>query len=414
MAEQGAPARRSAFHLITLYADDESQPGYAFSGSSTRSAGITREILSSVSGGDETPIRVRMKRPGRRGQNVADENLIELRFSLRSIAPRLFMGSLGKAGWKSPLFFNEYVTNGFDSDAFFRRVNSATGTSLVIFDSLSAFAYAGWGTQMVKPGVAKIYLSHDYEPDFVRIHLLSAVVRKRMRAAMQQTDLLIAASQRDKSQYLTYGLIHEDKVLVYPNIFLPLGADKTRIEGPKSVDAFTIAIIETGWSGTAGAIQDGNELAAALRLLPAATSIRVIAIGAVLARVLSERLPSQVELRRYGRIASRAEFLRVLSDSHVGLNQARWVGGTNVKKYDLAVAGAVVLSNSLGSRGDAIPHEFVFKGERDLASKLQDLSEMDRHELARLGAENRARATAIAEGAATELKRKVSELVRSK
>lgn len=403
-AESGA-ARRTPriFHLSTTYLADESRPGYAFSGSSAR----TRAVLHDVSAGLGLGVHaVRMRSPFR--APTSSRGLLELRFTVRSALGRVPLGGAGRLGPKRPLALMEYLTNGFDASPLFGSLGVGGG-DLVILDHLSAFSYLGWGKKRGK-GLKTLYLSHDYEPEFVRERYLSSVVRKRIDSALGGTDLLVAASERDRLAYLSHGVIGEDQVMVYPNIFPPGPGWEGTPAFERASMPFTLAMVETGWLGRKGAKEDAEFAAGALGLLPRDRKVRVLAFGDLLWSELRRALPGSIEVVGGGRVPGRDGFLRALSGAHAGVNLARWSGGTNVKKYDFALAGLVVLSNPLGTRGGLIPHEHAFSDAADLAADLLELTSQGSARVVRMGDENSRAVRTAAKGASESLMGRVKEL----
>jgi len=351
-----------------------------------------------------------MRRPLRPSPNGEPLSLIEPRFTLGSLLQRIFLGSAGSLGSKKAVLFMDYASNAFDRELLFRRVASSRQPALLLFDGLSSFAFL-WREGMKRRGTNafSIYLSHDYEPDFVVNRYLAAMARRKIDFALSNSSMVIAASRRDKLRYLKHGKLEDDRIIVYPNIYPPANSNSLL---PEKSRRFTIAVVESRWSGPKGALRDAAELARALRLLPAHAPVRVLALGPTLPGFLRRILGGGFEVESFDHVTAREEFLRVLSGAHVGLNQGRWLGGTNVKKYDYSLAGVVVLSNSAGARGEIMPHEYVFADEADLASKLTELLERDPEELEKMGLQNRRAALASAGEAASALGEAVRRLER--
>ena len=74
-------------------------------------------------------------------------------------------------------------------------------------------------------------------------------------------------------------------------------------------------------------------------------------------------------------LPTRKDFLDYLSQGHAGINfsmQHNYQSGTNVKRYDYALACNVVFTQSLSATGEQLPFEIVFIDEYDLLAKLYD------------------------------------------
>ena len=81
--------------------------------------------------------------------------------------------------------------------------------------------------------------------------------------------------------------------------------------------------------------------------------------------------------------------MRILSKSWIGINIGIHKGGSNERKYDYAMAGLVVFSDTLGCRGDLLPHEFAYIDNNDLAAKLNQLIKFGKEKINEMGIENR-------------------------
>ena len=89
--------------------------------------------------------------------------------------------------------------------------------------------------------------------------------------------------------------------------------------------------------------------------------------------------------------------MRILSKSWIGINIGIHKGGSNERKYDYAMAGLVVLSDTLGCRGDLLPHEFAYIDNNDLAAKLDQLIKFGKEKINEMGIENRKHTLSFAE-----------------
>lgn len=350
-------------------------------------------------------VRVRMRNPFRPSGGRLGA-LLELRPSVPSALTRAPLGALGMAGAKWPLAVMDYAGNGFDSRPLAESLSGRRGC-VAVCDGLAAFAYLGW--RRPPGGPAVIYLSHDYEPHFAPDRYSAALARKRIDSALKAADLLVAATEADRSSYLAHGVMDEGKAVVYPNVFPPAELWRrrrpARREGP-----FTIAVVQTGWLGRKGALEDARRLASALRLLPPSARVAVESYGTELGAFLRVVLPSSVELRPSRRVPGRVAFLEALSGAQAGVNFGHWAGGANVKKFDFALAGLVVLSDGLGSRGGLLPHERVFEGPEGLAAAVDELAGINDDELSRMGRENSRSAEAASRAASDVLRSRVAAL----
>jgi hypothetical protein len=106
--------------------------------------------------------------------------------------------------------------------------------------------------------------------------------------------------------------------------------------------------------------------------------------------VKPEHVPENIKIEYYEYIASKSDYMRILSKSWVGINIGIHRGGSNERKYDYAMAGLVVFSDTLGCRGDLLPHEYTFLDGNDLAAKIEQLfTKLDEEKIMDMGVENR-------------------------
>ena len=112
--------------------------------------------------------------------------------------------------------------------------------------------------------------------------------------------------------------------------------------------------------------------------------IRVYTIG-----IRPSRVPQNVNLKHKDFIETKPDYLKILSKSWIGINVGIHKAGTNERKYDYAEAGTVVLSDSLGARGDLIPYEYTYVDYQDLAAKVGQLLDFGKARLAEMGRNNR-------------------------
>jgi hypothetical protein len=105
------------------------------------------------------------------------------------------------------------------------------------------------------------------------------------------------------------------------------------------------------------------------------------------------------------------DYLTILSKSWIGINVGFHLGGANQRKYDYAMAGLVVFSDSLGSRGDLLPHEYVYVDRQDLTAKLEQILEYGKELITEMGLRNRKQAMYLAETQRKKLLSEVNELM---
>jgi hypothetical protein len=217
------------------------------------------------------------------------------------------------------------------------------------------------------------------------------VTRKLMlrleRDALVHVDLVVACSEMERLKYLEMGARN---AVFYPNVyptadFEPCSKDKTP----------SISIVLRGHWGSR-AEQSLETIFNAFACLNG--QIRVYMIG-----IRPKRVPKNVNLDYTEFIQSKADYLKVLSKSWIGINVGIHMAGSNERKYDYAEAGTVVFSDKLGARGDMLSHEYTYVDSHDLAAKINQLLEFGKVSITEMGAENRKCVLSIAEKARQRL-----------
>ena len=203
---------------------------------------------------------------------------------------------------------------------------------------------------------------------------------KLERDAVALSDLVVACSERDRLKYLEMGA---KKVLFYPNIY-PITEFEPACKEPEPC----ISIVLRGHWGSR-ADRSLEEIFKALSCVD--RKIKVYVIG-----IKPEHVPKNVKLQHYECIPNKLDYLKILSKSWIGINIGIHMGGSNERKYDYAMAGLVVFSDSIGARGDLLPHEYTYVDSYDLAAKLDQLLEFGKEKIEEMGAQNREQALSLA------------------
>jgi hypothetical protein len=138
-------------------------------------------------------------------------------------------------------------------------------------------------------------------------------------------------------------------------------------------------------------------------------TIKVTVIG-----VKPKKVSKNIRLQHYEFIPLKLDYLNILSKSWIGINIGFHMAGSNERKYDYAMAGLVVLSDSLGTRGDLLPNEYTYVDSQDLAAKLEQLLQFEKDRIIKMGAQNRDQALSLAKTQRALLLRTVNDLVLSK
>ena len=191
--------------------------------------------------------------------------------------------------------------------------------------------------------------------------------------ALANFDLIVACSEMERLKYLEMGA---KKVIFYPNIYPtkeyePIDKDET--------PSISI-VLRDHWGFRAE--QSLESIFNALDCLD--KQIKVYLIG-----IKPLKVPKNVILEYHKFMQSKLDYLTVLGKSWLGINVGIHKAGTNERKYDYAEAGTVVFSDSLGVRGDLLPHEYSYVDSHDLAAKIRQLLEFGKIRLIEMGKRNR-------------------------
>jgi hypothetical protein len=229
-----------------------------------------------------------------------------------------------------------------------------------------------------------IYVSQDvaYNRYGFRDNLITRqLMNKLERAAIAQVDLVIACSERDRLKYIEMGA---KKAVYYPNIY-PIKEFESSVKDQLP----SISIVSRGhWDLKAE--RSLEEIFKALSY--SSRTIKVNVIG-----IKPKKFPKNIRLQHYEFIPSKLDYLKILSESWIGINIGFHMAGTNERKYDYAMSRLVVFSDTMGARGDLLPHEYTYVDSQDLAAKLEQLLQFGKEKIVEMGDQNRHQALSLAE-----------------
>jgi len=292
---------------------------------------------------------------------------------------------------------------------------------LIIFDGLSStFLFNEKELKRIKKETdAKfIYLSHDFYYNIVHPYLKSKV-KKYEKNILTMSDFIISASERDKELYLkfyydeVFDCKTDDDIIVYPNVFPPMNPPFKEEEIRKKLinkrnDEITI-VCNVG----------SNTKREIIQLIINQLHYVAHEIGGVNLKFIGNHFTNYIKnlswrngikVKTIDYLPNRLDFLRELSSAHVGINFAYKTGGTNVKKYDYALASLVVISNALGVKGELLPYEYVYLDTADLYTKIKALiNDFTIEEIINMGYKNQAYALELANRGFRSLERKCTE-----
>ena len=201
------------------------------------------------------------------------------------------------------------------------------------------------------------------------------------RDAITNFNLVIACSEMEKLKYLEMGARN---AIFYPNLYPTLEFEPCNKDPMPSASI----VLRGHW---------GHRAEQSLELIFNALAYLNRQIKIYLVGIKPARIPKNVKLEHIEFIRNKSNYLKVLSKSWIGINVGIHMAGTNERKYDYAEAGTVVISDTLGARGDLLPHEYTYVDAHDLAAKIGQLLELGKDHLREMGEENRARALLLAE-----------------
>jgi hypothetical protein len=246
-----------------------------------------------------------------------------------------------------------------------------------------------------------IYVSQDFVQNrygFQDNLIAKELMYKLERDVVTIADIVIACSERDRLKYVEMGA---KKAVFYPNIY-PIKEFE-----PYNKDQLpSITIVSRGHWGSK-ADRSLEEIFKALSFLERTIKVNVIGIA-------PKQVPKNVKLQHYNFIPSKLVYLTILSKSWIGINIGFHMAGSNERKYDYAMAGLVVFSDSLGVRGDLLPHEYSYIDSHDLAAKLEQILQFGKDKIDEMGAQNRKQALFLVEKQAETLLDTVNSLVSQK
>jgi len=314
-----------------------------------------------------------------------EHRIVAIDLTSTSVLSRLFIWLLGKTRiinyQRSALRVLTLNPKRKDLETVVARVDDDT---LVVIDGMAGARTALPLLHTIKKrAAAVIYLSHNFEADYyigLRSHIL-----KLEQKYVSEADLVIAASVRDTERYKLVLNAKDNKIVSFPNVF----PDRFR-SLPKRRE-FTMAIV-------AGSFAD---ILSKLAFFIARNEIvdTLIYIGKLRADIRSLK-SSRTEVIHYEFIPERDKYLSILSQAHVGLNYCTWLGGSNVKRFDYALASLAILSGGTGYRGEILPGEAAFTDIYDLISKIRQLT----GKAIELGAKNREYALKLHNNALVQLR----------
>jgi hypothetical protein len=241
----------------------------------------------------------------------------------------------------------------------------------------------------LKPLGSIVYVSQDVAYDhfnFGNNAITKKLMYKLEHNAMNLVDLVIASSERDRLKYLEMGA---KQAIFYPNLY-PAEFEQAGKDPEPSISI----VLHSHWGQEAN--RSLNEIFKALAYSGETIKVNLIGISA-------RKIPKNIKLQHYEHIPSKTDYLKILSSSWIGINVGIHLGGSNERKYDYAMAGLVVFSDTLGARGDLLPNEYTYVDSYDLAGKIKQLLKFKKEAIVEMGKQNQKQALFLAETQRNEL-----------
>jgi len=287
-------------------------------------------------------------------------------------------------------------------EKFLQKVLRNKEKYLLVIDSIRGYiSIKQIFDKIADNSLAVLYLSHNYEPEFIGSKILWNCIEKVEKQIIRNSDLVLAVSMRDSKVFkYRYG-VDRQKIVLLPNIYPVEGLKVLKVNSPS-----VSLVLPDNW-GVKAISKAINYISTSIQMSENVKN--VIIIGEIAGKLSKKKEWGKSVIETYGFIKSRRKFLEIIGRGHIGLNFAFKSAGTNVKKYDYAITKQVVLSNILGAKGDLLPYEYTFIDEYDLASKIDQIFDRD---YLKMGEENALFAHKLHKKAKEKIKAKLLEIVK--
>lgn len=387
-------------HIRSNYAEVDETAPY---GQNARTQGFLSVLVNILQelGHDVDIVKVRIAHPFRKSKISQDKQLL-INFSKSTIVYRGVLKFLKVIFNRlSPNYFKNLMNQidsmivSCDVNELKRKLANTSDKVILIFDDISS-CYLFKDIRILKESdnTMIFYLSHDYYIDAIT-PILKNKIKSCEENIIRVADLVITSGSRDLELYRASYYSKRNNFISFANVFPP-------INPPYSITKLSEALSTDREKDPTIVLNIGakvlekhiltylGEVSEAVRELE---NLKILVIGEKLIRYLDKFKWGKNKIEPISYISSRLGFLRQLSRAHIGVNYAYKSVGTNVKRFDFALAGLVILSRHPGSRGEFLPYEYVYIDPIDLRVKLRKLLECN---LGKMGEENRVEAIKIA------------------
>jgi hypothetical protein len=303
-------------------------------------------------------------------------------------------------------YFREMRFKYVNCNNLFKLVDSLDNT-VIVLDHVRAVVMMSRCMNLLRKS-RLIHISHDFVGEFpyaLRLH--RSLKKSSLNILSELNPLTIVVSYRDKILYEEAAKL--SKVLVFPNIYPPVDEKFEPRVPTKQTERDVLRVVAVKGAD----IHYSTKLAEFIRLAKKYyvrnMRLTVITSHKPTYEHLGTIADSKITIRVMENIPDRFEFLKVLSEHHIGLIElyGKRGGGTNVRKYDYALAGIVPASLWWNIPGEPI-NEIPFLDLVDLIAKLAYFTP---EELYKRGLENQPRALEIYRQHFADLVKELAKLV---
>jgi len=324
-------------------------------------------------------------------ENIVEYNLDDLEtLTLRGIAGLAHL--LNTLSPSMSMFLREVRFQYINCNKIIRYVQSSDKDIVIILDHIrSVIMISKCLKDLLRYRLKFIHISHDYSGEFpYTTRMLSPLNKKALNILSKIDPITIVVSLRDKILYEENAKL--SKVIVFPNIYPPVDEAFKPIRFPisKNNDELKIVIVKPiidkkyaeNIIKIVKMLQKYSEYSITMEII---TSLKNSYVNNIVN--INKETSEKVKIKISDSIPDRIEYIKHLSQNHLGLIELYGgrSSGSNVRRYDYAIASVVPASYHLNVQGEFLPHELAFLDIPDLISKIVQLTP---NELHKYGIEN--------------------------
>jgi len=323
--------------------------------------------------------------------NIIEYNLDEL----ETLTSRGVAGLAHLFNTSSPLmltFLREVRFQYVNCNKIISHVQSFGEDTVIVLDHIrSVIMISKCLEDLLRYRLKFIHISHDYSGEFpYSIRMLSHLNKRALNLLSRIDPVTIVVSLRDKILYEENAKL--SKVIVFPNIYPPVNEAFKPIRFPisKNNDELKIVIVKPNIDKKYAEsiikiikmLQKYSEYSITIEII---TSLKNSYINNIVN--INKETSEKIKIKISDNIPDRIEYIKHLSQNHLGLIELYGdrSSGSNVRKYDYAIASVVPAPYHLNVQGESLPHELAFLDIPDLISKIIQLTP---NELHKYGIEN--------------------------